>query len=201
MSVSFNSSLITTIFKLFFVVALPGNVYTADSLECTPPDLYLNDNIRVYAKEHRLRARSANPTVSSTPQRSPSSISPSTSLTRRRRVQSADVAYRFGNRVRLPEQFADNEYLTHEGLTMGQKQYIWGIARCYSMENLKLLNERRLKSILDYELDKRMKTPTLCRDTKENLLREYKKSTKVIERKTVSVNPWLQRTRKRWVLV
>ena len=71
---------------------------------------------------------------------------------------------------------------------MGQKQYIWGIARCYSVENLKLLNERRLKTVLDQELDRRLKTPSLSMETKENLLKEYKASTRAIEKRTVKSN-------------
>ena len=157
-------------------------MYTPDNPDCAPPHLYLNENIRVYAKEQRARrATTAIPTTRGQEHGTSNTTNP------RRRVQSADVAYRFGKRVRLPEHFADNEYLTHEGLTMGQKQYIWGIARCYSMDNLKLLNERRLKTVLDQELDRRLKTPSLSRETKENLLKEYKASTRAIEKRTVKI--------------
>ena len=157
-------------------------MYTTNNLECTPPQLYLNDKVRIYAKEHR-RAQSAMETTRDIPN---SSSSNSGSMGNRRRVQSADVAYRFGKRIHLPQNYAGNEHLTHEGLTMGQKQYIWGIARCYSTQNLKELNDRRMKIIVDQELNKRLKTQSLSNQVKKNLIQEYHNSMQYIEYKSVS---------------
>ena len=73
-----------------------------------------------------------------------------------RRCKSADVAYRFGGqRISLPYPMSKSEILTHKDLTMGQKQYIWGIARCYSVEKFKEANIKRTQGVLDYEFKKR----------------------------------------------
>ncbi|XP_066929735.1 uncharacterized protein [Clytia hemisphaerica] len=163
--------------------APPGYVYTMNNLECAPPQLYLNDKVRIYAKEHR-RAQSALENTRDIPK-----ASSFNSAGNRRRVQSADVAYRFGKRIHLPQNYAENEHLTHEGLTMGQKQYIWGIARCYSTQNLKELNDRRMKIIVDQELDKRLKTHSISDKVKKNLIKEYHDTIQYIDYKSKNIHP------------
>lgn len=140
-------------------------IYSVRNPDCTPPQMYLHENVRLYAKHNHQQTQST---------------------LRKRRAQSADVAYQFGKPIRLPVPLTDNEHLTNEGLTMGQKQYIWGIARCYSMENLKKLNQRRTRNMLEYEYKKRSITKDMKENTKEKLWKEYTEYKKFIEETSVS---------------
>ena len=44
---------------------------------------------------------------------------------------------RFGKPINLPSFVKTNPHLKNKELSMGQKQYLWGIARIYSMSQMK----------------------------------------------------------------
>ena len=50
---------------------------------------------------------------------------------------SIEVPSRFGKPIKLPYFVKTNPHLKNKELTMGQKQYLWGIARIYSMSHMK----------------------------------------------------------------
>lgn len=69
---------------------------------------------------------------------------------------------------------------------MGQKQYIWGIARCYSVDGFKKAQQERTQTLLDYEFKKRMITRDICDKTKLKLWKDYCDYSKVIKNASVS---------------
>lgn len=68
---------------------------------------------------------------------------------------------------------SNNRKLHHNYLTIGQKRYLWDTARCYSIQNLKILNNNRIKCLLDYEFMKRYISAGVPCDTKVMLWKEY----------------------------
>lgn len=131
-----------------------GNIYNVRSPDCTPGEVYLHENVRNYVNQNKLHNR---------------------------RCKSADVAYRFGRTIQLPKFAGGSEFLKHEDLTMGQKQYIWGIARCYSVDGFKKAQQERMQTLLDYEFKKRMITRDICDKTKLKLWKDYCDYSKVIK--------------------
>ena len=99
----------------------------------------------------------------------------------RRRTKSADVVTRFGTPVHLPDFVKDSKFLTHDELDMGQKQYIWGTARIYSVDQLKLLRQRHYQSILNYEYMKRVITRGVNEKQRVKLWKEYEEYQKAID--------------------
>ena len=75
----------------------------------------------------------------------------------------------------------DSKYLTHEELDMGQKQYIWGKARIYSVDQLKLLRQRHYQAILNYEYMKRVTTRGVNEKQRVKLWKEYEEYRKAID--------------------
>jgi hypothetical protein len=83
-----------------------------------------------------------------------------------------------------------NEFLTHEDLSIGQKQYIWGIARIYSVSNLMQLKQRQYQSLLDYDFNRRIQNKDLKENERMKEWREYLRYSKFIKRQDL-VNVYL----------
>ena len=49
----------------------------------------------------------------------------------------SELPSRFGKPINLPSFVKTNPHLKNKDLSMGQKQYLWGIARIYSMSQMK----------------------------------------------------------------
>ena len=47
-----------------------------------------------------------------------------------------------------PISASDNYYLVHPDLTRGSKKYMWYLARCYDMSNMKRLEQLKYRDIL-----------------------------------------------------
>jgi len=104
-------------------------VYNKNHPACSPPQLFMNDDIRKLTINHSK----------STP---------------RRRAKSASTVYRFGCPVKLPEFVVDSDHLNHSDLTVGQKQYIWGIARCYSLQQFRESKQKYTEKLLQHQFTK-----------------------------------------------
>ena len=138
--------------------------------------MYKQDAVRAIARKNRPRSRPRSCEIDNE-HRACDRLTP-------RRTRSADVADRFGTPIHLPKALKDNEFLTHDELTMGQKQYIWGMARIYSVDQLKTLKQRKYQSILNYEYMKRMVTRGVEEKHKIKLWKEYTEYQKFIDRFT-----------------
>ena len=103
-----------------------------------------------------------------------------------RRIKSANVAYNFNRPVHLPTSLKNNEFLTHPGLSEGQKQYIWGVANVYSLQDFKEAQQRRRHDILDREFSKRTLTKGISSSARLQLWKEYSEYQKTID--SLSVN-------------
>ena len=101
-----------------------SRTYTPRSISCTPPHLYMADHVRKAAVQlHRVSSNTSRQAVSSI----------KTDLT----LDSSEIPTRFGKPVNLPSFVKSNPHLKNKELSMGQKQYLWGIARIYSMSHMK----------------------------------------------------------------
>lgn len=133
--------------------------YTSRSASCQPLRMYQNEDVRTAAKlnrppskvylcqEERDRARSAGRSKSPT---------------------------RFdGTPVELPKFLKTNYFLHHEDLDMGQKQYIWGVARVYSVTQLMSLKQRQYQSLLDNEFARRIQNKELKEHERVKEWKEY----------------------------
>ncbi|EDO45478.1 predicted protein [Nematostella vectensis] len=135
---------------------------------CRPSHMYMNEHLRQSAKlnrppshvhscdEYRDHERST---------RTPRSL---------RRWDGTEVA--------LPNFMKGNEFLTHDKLDIGQKQYIWGIARIYSVSHLMQLKQRQYQSLLDYEFNRRLQNNELTERQRAHEMREYMRYTRFIKR-------------------
>lgn len=143
--------------------------YTSRSASCQPVRMFQNEDVRTAAKlnrpsskvylcqEERDRARSAG-----------------------RRPKSPT---RFdGTPVELPGFMKSNYFLHHEDLDMGQKQYIWGVARIYSVTQLMSLKQRQYQSLLDYEFARRIQNKELKEHERVKEWKEYQRYCKFIKR-------------------
>lgn len=142
--------------------------YTSRSASCQPSRLYQNEDLRSAAKlnrppskvylcqEERDRLSSAGRT------KSPSRLD--------------------GSRVELPGFMKTNYYLHHEDLDMGQKQYIWGVARIYSVTQLMSLKQRQYQSLLDYEFNRRIQNKELKDHERVKEWKDYQRYCKFIKR-------------------
>ncbi len=149
-------------------------IYNARHPSCLPPDLYRQDKLRAEArKNHPRSATHSCEECNSTGRHA---------ATRRRRTRSAETADRYGTPVALPAFVKGNKFLTHEDLDMGQKQYIWGMARVYSTDQLKGLKQRQYQSILNYEYMKRVVSRGVEETDRVKLWKEYLEYQKVIDR-------------------
>ena len=119
--------------RLFSVFKLQKNIFpdshhtrtfTPRSLSCTPPHLYMADHVRKAAAQlHRISSNSSRQTIGSF----------KTGST----LDNSEIPTRFGKPVNLPSFVESNPHLNNKELSMGQKQYLWGIARIYSMSHMK----------------------------------------------------------------
>jgi len=75
-----------------------------------------------------------------------------------------------------------NYFLHHEDLNMGQKQYIWGVARIYSVTQLMSLKQRQYQSLLDYEFSRRIQNKELKEHERVKEWKEYQRYCKFIKR-------------------
>ena len=101
-----------------------SRTYTPRSISCTPPHLYMADHVRKAAVQlHRVSSNTSRQAVSS--------IKTDSTL------DSSEIPTRFGKPVNLPSFVKSNPHLKNKELSMGQKQYLWGIARIYSMSHMK----------------------------------------------------------------
>ena len=100
-----------------------------------------------------------------------------------------------GTPVELPGFMKSNYFLHHEDLDMGQKQYIWGVARIYSVTQLMSLKQRQYQSLLDYEFARRIQNKELKEHERVKEWKEYQRYCKFIKRydqvkKSLCYNLW-----------
>lgn len=141
--------------------------YTPRSASCQPTTLYQSEDSRNPAKinrfpsrvphsgEERARGRSAGRT------KSPVRID--------------------GTPVELPGFMKTNYFLHHEDLDMGQKQYIWGVARIYSVTQLMSLKQRQYQNLLDYEFSRRIQNKELKEHERVKEWKDYQRYCKFIK--------------------
>ena len=150
-------------------------IYNSRHPSCLPPNLYLNDKLRSDGKKNRQRSASSRPCeeCSSVERYNTAQI---------RRTKSADTVERFGTLVHCPKFVKGNPFVTHDELDMGQKQYIWGMAKVYSVDKMKSLRQRHYQSTLNYEYMKRVTTRGVEKKDRIKLWKEYLEYQKVIDR-------------------
>ena len=100
-----------------------------------------------------------------------------------------------GTPVELPGFMKSNYFLHYEDLDMGQKQYIWGVARIYSVTQLMSLKQRQYQSLLDYEFARRIQNKELKEHERVKEWKEYQRYCKFIKRydqvkKSLCYNLW-----------
>lgn len=143
-----------------------STTFNSRSRSCQPTHLYMKDSLRRAARANR-----------------PSSHVHSCSQTHaiNEYPKQPRSPRRFdGTVVNLPKFVQGNEFLTHEELSMGQKQYIWGIARVYSMSNLKELKQRQYQSILDHDFNRNMVFNKFNEQERLREWREYQRYSRFI---------------------
>lgn len=144
--------------------------YSSRSTSCQPTRMYQSEGIRNAAKlnrppskvylcqEERDRARSAG-------------------------LQRAKSPSRFdGTPVELPGFMKTNYFLHHDDLSMGQKQYIWGVARIYSVTQLMSLKQRQYQNLLDYEFSRRIQNKELKEHERVKEWKDYQRYSRFIKR-------------------
>lgn len=144
--------------------------YSSRSTSCQPTRMYHSEGIRSAAKlnrppskvyvcqEERDRAQSAG-------------------------LQRAKSPSRFdGTPVELPGFMKSNYFLHHEDLSMGQKQYIWGVARIYSVTQLMSLKQRQYQNLLDYEFSRRIQNKELKEHERVKEWKDYQRYSRFIKR-------------------
>ncbi|XP_031556552.1 uncharacterized protein LOC116293287 isoform X2 [Actinia tenebrosa] len=145
--------------------------YNSRSQSCQPPHMYMNDNLRRAAKHNR-----------------PASHVHSCGITEDLTNKQPTSPRRFdGTVVTLPKFVKGNEFLTHEDLSIGQKQYIWGIARIYSVSNMIQLKQRQYQSLLDYDFNRRIQNKDLKEHERKKEWREYIRYSKFIKRQDLRI--------------
>ena len=87
-----------------------------------------------------------------------------------------------GTPVELPGFMKSNYYLHHEDLSMGQKKYIWGVARIYSVTQLMSLKQRQYQSLLDYEFSRRIQNKELKEHERVKEWKDYQRYSRFIKR-------------------
>lgn len=86
-----------------------------------------------------------------------------------------------GTPVELPGFMKTNYFLHHEDLDMGQKQYIWGVARIYSVTQLMSLKQRQYQNLLDYEFSRRIQNKELKEHERVKEWKDYQRYCKFIK--------------------
>ena len=169
--------LVSDLFVVCFVSLLSGSslsnhslTYSSRSTSCQPTRMYQSDGIRTAAKlnrppskiymceEERDRARSAG-------------------LQRAKSPSRID-----GTPVELPGFMKSNYFLRHDDLSMGQKQYIWGVARIYSVTQLMSLKQRQYQNLLDYEFSRRIQNKELKEHERVKEWKDYQRYSRFIKR-------------------
>jgi len=90
------------------------------------------------------------------------------------RSKSADVAYRFHERVTLPSYMKEiPSPINTDELDNGQKQYLFNIAKIYSQKNMKIVKQKKIQSVLDHEFSKRAISHEMTADQRIRLWKEY----------------------------
>ena len=100
----------------------------------------------------------------------------------KQRSKSADVVERFGSSVHCPKFVKGNPFVTHDELDNGQKQYIWGMAKVYSVDKIKSLRQRHYQSILNHEFAKKAATRGAEAKDRIKIWKEYLDYQKVIDK-------------------
>ena len=150
-------------------------IYNSRHPSCVPPKLYLNDELRSHAKKQRQRSVTHEVCDEC-------NSAERYNIIQRRRTKSADVVDRFGTRVHCPKFMKENPYLKHEKLDIGHKQYVWGMAKVYSVDHMKFLRQRHYQSVLNYEYMKRVTTRGVQENDRIKLWKEYLEYQRVIDR-------------------
>ena len=102
---------------------------------------------------------------------------------RRRSVGGTKSPVRMdGTPVELPGFMKTNYFLNHEALGLGQKQYIWGVARIYSVTQLMSLKQRQYQNLLDYEFSRRIQNKELKEHERVKEWKDYQRYCKFIKR-------------------
>jgi len=138
--------------------------YSTRNSACVPPHLYNQDRFRQVLRESRPSGHANKCEYAS----------------RNQQKQEPKTPRRFGKPVHLPGFVKGNEFLTHQDLTMGQKQYIWGIAQVYSVTDLKILKQRQYQALLDYEFTRRLQNKELTERKRIKEIKEYMKYSRFI---------------------
>ena len=149
-------------------------VFNSRHPNCSPTNLYCHDNVRAQARKNHPRSHSCACQECSSTERCTTRWG--------RRTRSAEVADRYGQSIALPSYMKGNKFLTHEDLDIGQKQYIWGMARVYSVDQLKGLKQRQYQLTLNYEYTKRVISRGVEEKDRIKLWKEYLEYQKVIDR-------------------
>jgi len=150
-------------------------IYNTRHPSCKPSNLYAKDEHFSNPKKDRQRSKSEQACEDC------SSVERYNAI-QRRRTKSSDFVYKFNGPVHCPNFVKDNPFLTHNRLDNGQKQYIWGTAKVYSVETMKSLRQRHYQSILDYEYMKRISTRNIEKSGRIKLWKEYLDYQRVIDR-------------------
>lgn len=132
--------------------------------------MYMNDDLRRAVKHNR-----------------PASHVHSCGITENNPNQPSSPRRFDGTVVTLPKFMKGNEFLTHEDLSIGQKQYIWGIARIYSVSNMMQLKQRQYQSLLDYDFNRRIQNKDLKEQERKKEWREYIRYSKFIKRQDLVI--------------
>ncbi|XP_046863840.1 uncharacterized protein LOC124457671 [Xenia sp. Carnegie-2017] len=96
-------------------------------------------------------------------------------------LESSLCPLRNGKPVYLPAFVEKNPHLLSSQLSMGQKQYLWGIARIYSLSRLKSQVQQQYQALLDYEFKKRMKLMGITEREKMKEMKDYLRYKKFIQ--------------------
>ncbi|XP_067047164.1 uncharacterized protein [Acropora muricata] len=137
--------------------------FTSRSASCQPKSLYENEHLQRVTRS--------------------SSKASDEERVRRRSVSGTKSPVRMdGTPVELPGFMKTNYFLNHEDLGLGQKQYIWGVARIYSVTQLMSLKQRQYQNLLDYEFSRRIQNKELKEHERVKEWKDYQRYCKFIKR-------------------
>ena len=137
--------------------------FTSRSASCQPKSLYENEHLQRVTRS--------------------SSKASDEERVRRRSVGGTKSPVRMdGTPVELPGFMKTNYFLNHEDLGLGQKQYIWGVARIYSVTQLMSLKQRQYQNLLDYEFSRRIQNKELKEHERVKEWKDYQRYCKFIKR-------------------
>ena len=126
------------------------------------------DHVRKAALDlHRVSSNSSRQTVTSV----------KTNIT----LDNCEIPTRFGKPISLPTFVKTNPHLKNKELSVGQKQYLWGIARIYSMSQMKSQVQQQYQTLLDYEFKKRTQRMGISEREKIKEMKDYLRYKKFIK--------------------